>query len=309
MEHPAEQTYSVRASAGNLPIECFLAAHTFFAADSAGQPAFSEDHVHACFELIFCKRGAGFQFIGGVGHPYASNSIFLITPFTTHAHISNAQAPEIRYSVRFILPEGQELSSSCDPAVEYALKKLRQNGYFHFMAENAPLPIIDMIADTVRTHPVCAELVLGGLLSALFSYVFQEICLAFGEGASPGRQLLAENANTRKFLIDNFFDQLIDSNARMEELCSRVHLSPSQLNRVIRELYGTTFKQRMIEVRLAYIKYFLKYSDLPVREIAQRTGFPEDSNLSLFFKQHCGVSPTQYRQAERVVPPSAHTQD
>ena len=308
MEHPAEQTYSVRASAGNLPIECFLAAHTFFAAEPTAHPAFSEDHVHACFELIFCKRGTGFQFIDGVGHPYADNSMFFITPFTTHAHISSAETSEIRYSVRFILPEGQELSSSCDPAVEYALKKLRQNGYFHFMAEDALLPIIDMIADTVRARPAFAELVLGGLLSALFSYVFREICLAFGEGFAPDRQLFAENTNTRKFLIDNFFDQLIDSNARMEDLCSRVHLSASQLNRVIRELYGTTFKQRMIEVRLAYIKYFLKYSDLPVREIAQRTGFPEDSNLSLFFKQHCGVSPTQYRQTERVVPSTVLSQ-
>ncbi len=290
-----QREYSVRAGVGGLPVECFLTARSFF--EHGMQQAFSEDHVHACFELLVCRRGAGFQFIDGQAHAYGEGAVFVLAPFVTHAHIGGGE-PETRYSVRFILPEGQESAKGCDPLVGRALRRVRETGYFQFVAQPQLLALIDSLAGAVRDGGRCAHLVLGGLLSALFSYLVQEMALTFGEDGQP--LPVDDNPNLRRFLIDDFFNRLIDSNARMDELCSRVHLSQSQLNRVIRELYGTTFKQRMIDVRLAYIKYFLKYSDLPVREIAQRTGFAEDGNLSLFFKQHCGLSPTQYRRAERA---------
>lgn len=292
-----QQVYSVRSSVGGLPVECFLSAHTFF--EHGAQRTFSEDHVHACFELLLCRRGTGFQFVDGKAHAYSEGSVFVLKPFVTHAHIGSG-GPEVRYSIRFILPEGQELSGRCEPLVAGALRRLRENGYFEFQAAPELLGLIDSMAAAVRDGSPGAQLVLGGLLSALLSYVVRELGATFEVG--PLHAAAADNPNLRKFLIDDFFDQLIDSNARMEDLCSRVHLSQSQLNRVIRELYGTTFKQRMIDVRLAYIKYFLKYSSLSVHQIAQRTGFQEDGNLSLFFKQHCGMSPTQYRLAERAAP-------
>ena len=104
-------------------------------------------------------------------------------------------------------------------------------------------------------------------------------------------------------MIDSFFDRLVDGSVPMKELCDRVHLGPSQLNRVIRELYGTTFKQRIIDVRLAYIQYYLKYSDLSMQQIAHRTGFADGSQLSVFFREHCGLSPTKYRQDESAALP------
>ena len=292
-----ERDYSVRAGVGGLPVECFLTARTFF--EHGTQHAFSEDHVHACFELLVCRHGSGFQFIDGRAHAYREGTVFVLRPFVTHAHVGDG-SPETRYSVRFILPEGQENTGRCDPLVPGAFCRLRENGDFQFAARPVLLDLIDRLADAVRDGGDCAGLVLGGLLSAVLSFLVQEICATFGDGEQ--RAPLDDNPNLRRFLIDDFFNRLIDSNARMEELCERVHLSRSQLNRVIRELYGTTFKQRMIDVRLAYIKYFLKYSDLPVREIAQRTGFAEDGNLSLFFRQHCGLSPTQYRRMERTEP-------
>ena len=107
----------------------------------------------------------------------------------------------------------------------------------------------------------------------------------------------------RRRIIDSFFGQALDGSARIEDLCEQVHISPSSLNRVIRELYGTSFKQKLIESRIAYIKYYLKYTDFSIRAVAEKTGFAEDNRLSLFFKQHAGQSPTQYRLQERTTPP------
>ena len=305
MEHTAnkEQVFTVRAFAGDLPVECFLSARGFLEDHSLVRPAFSEDHVHASFELLLCRKGSGYQFIEGVAHAYADESVFLLAPFVTHAHIGNPDSAEVRCSIRFILPEAAAFSGRCEPALAAALERLRREQYAQFFAGKQVVLLADMLAEAVCSAESSALLVLGGLLSALFSNVFAELVRLYGgakEGAVP--RLRAESDPARRLIIDSFFGQALDGSARIEDLCEQVHISPSSLNRVIRELYGTSFKQKLIEARVAYIKYYLKYTDLPIRAVAEKTGFLEDNKLSLFFKQHAGLSPTQYRQRERVNP-------
>lgn len=306
MEHPTavDQTFTVRAFAGDLPVECFLSARGFFEDHSLVRPSFSEDHVHASFELLLCRKGSGHQFIEGVAHAYADETFFLLAPFVTHAHIANPGSAEVRYSIRFILPEGAAFSGRCEPALSAALERLRREQYAQLPASKQIIALADLLAEAVCSAESTALLVLGGLLSALFSSVFAELTRLYGgtkESAAP--MLRAESDSARRLIIDSFFGQSLDGSARIEDLCEQVHISPSSLNRVIRELYGTSFKQKLIEARVAYIKYYLKYTDLPIRAVAEKTGFLEDNKLSLFFKQHTGLSPTQYRQKERTAPP------
>ncbi|MEN6418903.1 MAG: AraC family transcriptional regulator [Clostridiaceae bacterium] len=304
MEHvPAEQIFTVRAFAGELPVECVLSARVFQADLSQLRPAFSEDHVHACYELLLCRKGGGYQFIGGTAHAYADESVFVLAPFVTHAHIGNPDAPELRCSIRFILPEGAALSGRCEPALSAALERLRRETYAFFPANDQIIALANLLTEAVCAPESSALLVLGGLLSALFSSVFAELAGVSSGRETPAPKLLSERDSARRLIIDSFFGQMFDGSARIEDLCAQVHLSQSSLNRVVRELYGTSFKQKLIESRLAYIKYYLKYTDLPIRVVAEKTGFIEDNKLSLFFKQHTGLTPTQYRQRERSAPP------
>ncbi len=302
MNQPApDQVFTVRAFAGELPVECFFSARGFL---EDHNPSFSEDHVHASFELLLCRKGSGYQFIEGSAHAYADESVFFLAPFVTHAHIGNPGSAEVRCSIRFILPEAAAFSGRCEPPLSAALEQLRREQYAQFPATRQVIAIADLLADAVCSAESTALLVLGGLLSALFSSVFAELIRHYGGGKNGGApRLRAESDSARRLIIDSFFGRSLDGTARIEDLCEQVHLSQSSLNRVIRELYGTSFKQKLIEARVAYIKYYLKYTDLPVRAVAEKTGFAEDNKLSLFFKQHAGLSPTQYRQRERTAPP------
>lgn len=306
MEHTAagDQVFTVRAFAGDLPVECFLSARGFLEDHSHVRPSFSEDHVHASFELLLCRKGSGYQFIEGAAHAYDDESVFLLSPFVTHAHIANPGSAEVRCSIRFILPEAAAFSGRCEPGLAAALERLKKEQYAQFSANAQAIAIADLLTEAVCSAESTALLVLSGLLSALFSSVFAELTRLYGGGKDSGTpRLRAESDSARRLIIDSFFGQSLDGSARIEDLCEQVHISPSSLNRVIRELYGTSFKQKLIESRVAYIKYYLKYTDLPIRAVAEKTGFLEDNKLSLFFKQHAGLSPTQYRQRERMNPP------
>ena len=300
----SEQVFTVRAFAGDLPVECFLSARGFLEDRSQRSPSFSEDHVHAAHELLLCRKGSGYQFISGSAHAYQDESVFLLAPFVTHAHIGNEDSAEVRCSVRFILPEAAAFSGRCEPALAAALERLRRDQFAFFPATPQIITISNLLADAVCSSESSALLVLGGLLSALFSSVFAELTRLNGSGReSAAPRLLSESDSARRLIIDGFFGHSLDGSARIEDLCEQVHLSQSSLNRVIRDLYGTSFKQKLIESRIAYIKSYLKYTDFSIRAVAEKTGFAEDNRLSLFFKQHAGQSPTQYRQQERAAPP------
>lgn len=301
-EKPArdERYYTVMASAGSLMISCFLASRTFTGRrPELDMPDFTEEHIHSSYELLVCREGTGFQFINGHAFHYEPGNIFVTAPFVKHANI-NSGPGETRHSIRFELPSHH---GELPPYMDEALRYLKQNGSFRFSADEMLLNILDNLAQTMQRSGPHVELLLGGMLSTLFSFVFYNLCWLCSPGGGPGGDAsLQEDPSRRKFLLDYYFDHLMysdaDDDVKMEDICRQLHLSPSQLNRVLKETYGTTFKKKSIEMRLAYIKYYLKYTELSISEIASRTKFATDSNFSLFFKQHTGLSPTQFRRAE-----------
>ncbi len=297
-----ERYYTVTASAGNLLISCFLASRTFTNRPAQLEmPDFTEEHIHSSYELLICRKGQGFQFINGHAYRYEPGSIFVMAPFIKHANISSGQG-EWRHSIRFELPQNR---GDLPAYMEEALRQLKHDGCFRFSADDMMLSMLDALAKTVQRNEPHVELLLGGILSTIFSCVFYNLCwLCSKNGGGGGEAPLQEDPSRRKFLLDYYFDHLMysdaDDDVKMDDICRQLHLSPSQLNRVLKETYGTTFKKKSIEVRLAYIKYYLKYTTLTVSEIASRTKFASDSNFSLFFKQHTGLSPTQFRLTECV---------
>lgn len=292
------QHYIANVMVGNLLLECFVSARTFLEVNEGANRSFTEEHSHASYELLICKRGAGFQFVDNCAHAYGDHSVFLFAPFTKHAHISSAQSPEIRCSIRFEVAKEQPFAEGS--RADAVLQHLNQQGFFFFDGDTRLMNILQQLAELCQSDRQQISFLIGGVMAQLMGYVFWQISQSISRWKETADWSSSADLSRRKFLIDQFFDQLVNRNARIEDLCQEVHMSPNQLNRVIREIFGVTFKQKLIEVRIAYIKYFLKYSDMSISEIAQRSNFLENSNFSLFFKQHCGETPSQYRARERA---------
>lgn len=298
-----EKFHTVNAVVGSCLLSCFLSARSFHE-EVIGQVNFTEEHYHASYELLVCHGDSGFQFVNGICHSYTGDSVFIFFPYTKHASISSLPENQARFSIRFDLNEKALPGYGQDRQLHAALRKQQEEGFFQFRADPVFLSLIDAVSDTVLGDAPYSDLLLSGLLSAIFAYALRAMCLA-QNAQGGGRDRQGADLAERKFLIDYYFDHLVyrdeDESLKQEVLCERLHLSPSQLNRVLKELYGTSFHKRKAEVRLAYIKYFLRNTDLSITDVARRTNFPSDSSFSLFFKQQCGMSPTEYRRRKRRV--------
>ena len=82
---------------------------------------------------------------------------------------------------------------------------------------------------------------------------------------------------------------------RVRDVLRHCPMGRRVLEKGFRRLIGRTPRQEILRVQLNRVKELLVGTDLPVWEIAERTGFETDY-LSVVFKQENGFSPTAYRK-------------
>jgi AraC-like DNA-binding protein len=77
-------------------------------------------------------------------------------------------------------------------------------------------------------------------------------------------------------------------------------LGEAQLNRMFVAEYGMTLRKCWEQRRLTAAKGHLETSLMPVKEVAYALGFRSDSHFMMWFKQHTGKRPKEYRESHRT---------
>ena len=90
------------------------------------------------------------------------------------------------------------------------------------------------------------------------------------------------------------------STIEVNHLARQCHLSPSQFRRTFRRLLGKSPLQFILDVRLQAAADLLMDSSLSVTDIARRCGFNEPNYFTRQFRQHIGISPSEYRKQRSV---------
>lgn len=82
----------------------------------------------------------------------------------------------------------------------------------------------------------------------------------------------------------------------VEELAGRANLSPFYFTRIFKKETGFTPHEYVIQVRVNMAKFYLKTTDLPLKEIAFRSGFNSECSFCTSFKKATGLTPGSYRK-------------
>lgn len=79
-------------------------------------------------------------------------------------------------------------------------------------------------------------------------------------------------------------------------LAKRMSLSTSYLSTLFKTLYGTTFQDHMLTIRLDRAKILLLSTEMKVYEIATAVGFDDPNYFSATFKRKFNFSPNQFKE-------------
>lgn len=112
-------------------------------------------------------------------------------------------------------------------------------------------------------------------------------------------QNTVDRRQTRGEAIFTQFLQLVELNFRHERRVSwyakQLCISPKYLSEIIKQVSRRTPNDWIDNFVTLEIRVLLRNSTKSIKEIAQELNFPNQSFFGKFFKEHVGMSPSQYR--------------
>ena len=87
----------------------------------------------------------------------------------------------------------------------------------------------------------------------------------------------------------------------LKSLAKISHFSPFYFHRIMKAFLGEPVGTFIVRTRTETAARLLRYTDLPITDIAYRIGYSSSSSLSKVFKQFYGISPLEYRNNKNFV--------
>jgi AraC-like DNA-binding protein len=110
------------------------------------------------------------------------------------------------------------------------------------------------------------------------------------------KAVISSSENAIDSRISAFVNENLTGDLSVQKVCSKFHLSRSELYSVFKEYFCTTPAEYIKSRRLHKSCELLKSTNLPVGKIAQLCGIPDYNYFSKIFKRQFGVSPRLYRK-------------
>ena len=113
-------------------------------------------------------------------------------------------------------------------------------------------------------------------------------------------QQINDKRQTRAEAIFTSFIRLVEENFRHERRVSwygeQLCITPKYLSETVKQISRRTPNEWIDNFVTLEVRVLLKNSTMSIKEIAQTMNFPNQSFLGKYFKEHVGMSPSDYRK-------------
>lgn len=113
------------------------------------------------------------------------------------------------------------------------------------------------------------------------------------------RQITKDSYKLTRALMEEYVTRYFHKQITLGDLAAVVHLSLKQTERVFVKNFGISFKQYIKKLRIGSAKYMLAETDMPLDEIASRSGYVSYNGFYKLFKTEMKISPQEYRNQKQ----------
>ncbi len=257
-------------------------------------------HYHYEYELIRITSGYGREFVGDAAVEYAPGDMTLIGTNVPHLHLCDSMTgiPVERSRCDMIQFPPSLFPADMERIDEYAqirelltasARGIRFTDATAVEQACAMMEYIDTLYGTERI--VC----LLRILDILARSEGHRLISTLGYGNTTDMYAGDEPVNkVYAYLLNNF-----NNTITLEQIAAYVNLSPASLCRYFKQRTDKTIFRCLAEIRTEQACRLLAYSELPVFQIADRTGFRNMAHFNRTFKEINGATPTEYRRMVR----------
>ena len=94
--------------------------------------------------------------------------------------------------------------------------------------------------------------------------------------------------------VERYLEEHYCKDISLKDAADYIGLSPAYLSRCFKKTKGINFKDYLTKIRMEKAKYFIREEKKSIAETAFEVGYNDPNYFSKAFKQHVGISPTQY---------------
>jgi AraC family transcriptional activator of pobA len=236
-----------------------------------------EPHRHAYHELIWVREGSGRHLIDGAPVEFGPHTLTVIAKGQVHQF---ERAEVVRFDDEWLSGARRWLFSgqSCTPLTVPEEDAARFDSLLDLLRVEMARPPAPESAELRRN-----------LLSAalLWAQRWREAQLEGGGATTADVQLHREFVDT--------LERDFTSNHEARHYAAELGVTTGTLSRTLTRLTGRTTKQLILERVLLEAARLLRFSDLSVKEIADRLGFNDQFAFSRAFKRQRGEAPLDLR--------------
>lgn len=248
------------------------------------------EHYHSCFEIHYVVSGEAKYLCGKNSLTLSERELMIIPPRMYHKEISQKNGTsKMTVTLDIFPPKSQALADI--------------NFYNTFRRDEATVLVIKnrALAEELlqikeisknKNEDYSAREKLRALAHLFTVDLYSEL-----SSISPRDDKIKEDSTlSREYAIDTFLALNFMSNSARDDLAEMLHLSPRQLNRIIKKSYGKSYREKLTEIRLEIALGFLKNTDKSITDISEELGYSSEASFSAFIKRTTGKSPREIRK-------------
>ncbi len=250
-----------------------------------------------CYVAAYCTEGQIDCTVNLTSYRLTPGTLLIITPGNiVNLTVPNGKKDELRFTIicassDFIAGTGIDLSKILVEAVDVLRDPCM---HLNPQEESMLRKYVDFTMEIASAQPQYMKECIGGIVTSVF-YQFAGFLWASRkkqEQETPVR-------TTRQRQIMEQFMKLAITHHTQEHLvgyyADRLCITPKYLSKIIKESSGRSVPEWINELLILDAKSMLRHSDLTIKEISSALNFPNQSFFFRFFKNHTGVTPTQFR--------------
>lgn len=255
-----------------------------------------EHHEHSSYELHVVTEGRGIVRANGREYAIVPNTLYITGPHMFHEQLADRTEPMNEYCLNF----------------EILKPRRRWTKHNQDMAPDTEL-MEQVLASTTfwfgRDSQHCGELFAGLFrelserrigcqhnIQSLISQIIVATIRTLQDGGAANKSVMPLKLlnDTRRHLVDLYFRNWRGP-LTPEELAGQIGTTVRQLQRIMQQYYGMSFKEKLISMRMEQARRLLLETGLTVGEIAEHCGYSDSHPFSSQFKKHFGLPPGAYR--------------
>lgn len=247
----------------------------------------SSYHWHDYYEMEFIIEGSGTHIVNDKQYELKRGDVYIITTSDFHSlkfETNDAKSITICFFLRSLPP--------------HITKKILHLGFSKVSLNDTQFKAMryefDFLLEQYTVLPDINE-------NALLQNAFERVILMFLNFALLNEQ----PKNSEKHLMPlqkvlTFVQQNYSKQITLEEAAAVAAMSTTHFSRYFKQNMNVCFVPYLNKVRCSIAAAFLSSTDMPIEDIATRTGYITPSYFSKVFRDIYGQPPTEYRQQCKV---------